>query len=210
MITNNEQHNSAQPPSNDSLQYSVNPRTGRQEYVFANLELVYPSGDAECGYEFCFEELRAMKRGLIDPTGRVVKQKKQKVVKETPAVERPVTPPKRAVSPKNTKAHSAKKLDIFQDTETTKVPAKMPVFADEAQPLPAPAKLQIFADSEQRPEVETSQVPVKIPILDENGEAPSAQDAASKAARRAKKEEKANRTRKLAIMEVKAEPQTGE
>jgi checkpoint serine/threonine-protein kinase len=148
----------------------VNPKTGRKEYVFANLELVYPSGDAESGYEFCFEELRAMKRGFIDPTGRVVKPKKQKVLKPQ-TDQRPITPPDREVLPKNTKSSSAKKLGIFHDTETNKGP-------------------------------------VKIPIFDDNDVPQTKQDAVAKAARKARKEERANRTRKIAIVEVKAEPQT--
>ena len=179
----------------------MNPKTGRKEYVFANLELVYPSGNAESGYEFCFEELRAMKRGLIDPTGRVVKPKKQKTVK-TQAEQRPVTPPEQSVSPKNTKVSSTRKLDIFQDTETSKVPVKIPVFEDnEAEKKPA--KTPIFQDV-----TETSRVPAKIPIFDDSEAPQPKSDAEAKAARKALKEEKANRTRKIEIMEVKAEPQT--
>jgi checkpoint serine/threonine-protein kinase len=211
----------------------VNPKTGRKEYVFANLELVYPSGDAESGYEFCFEELRAMKRGLIDPTGRAIKPKKQKLVKAK-AEQRPVTPPEQSLSPKNTKVSSSRKLDIFQDATTSKVSVKMPVFEDveknkspEKMPIfqdseesKPPAKLAVFQDAENSTpqakmsifqDTETSKVPAKIPIFDDS-EAPEANaDAAAKAARRAaRREEKANRTRKIAIVEVKAEPQTSE
>ena len=185
--------------------------------MYANLELVYPSGDAESGYEFCFEELRAMKRGLIDPTGRVIKPKKPKTSKNL-VEERPVTPSEQGISPKNSKSHSARKLDIFQDTETSKVPVKMPIFEDTEEARP-PAKMQIFEDGENsRPpakvaifqDTETSKVPAKIPIFDDS-EAPQPKpDAAVRASRKARKEEKANRTRKIAIMEVKAEPQTSE
>jgi checkpoint serine/threonine-protein kinase len=166
----------------------VNPKTGRKECVFANLELVYPSGDAESGYEFCFEELRAMKRGLIDPTGRIVKPKKQKVVGQQ-MESRPITPPGQEVSPKNTKTSSVRKLDIFHDTETSKVPVKMPIFEDSELP-------------------QTSKVPLKISVFEDSEVPQPKADAAAKAARKARREEKANRTRKIAIMEVKAEPQT--
>jgi checkpoint serine/threonine-protein kinase len=148
----------------------VNPKTGREDYVFANLELVYPSGDAESGYEFCFEELRAMKRGLIDPAGRVVKPKNQRPAKAQ-SDRRPSTPPEREVVPKNTRVGSSRKLDIFHDTEPSNVPVKIPIFDDSEAPQPK-------------------------------------QDATAKAAKKARKEEKANRTRKIAVMEVKAEPQT--
>jgi checkpoint serine/threonine-protein kinase len=193
----------------------VNPKTGRKEYVFANLELVYPSGDAESGYEFCFEELRAMKRGLIDPTGRVVKTKKREVSKKL-ASERPVTPPEQNVSPQNTKMHSERKFDIFQDTEASEVPMRMPVF-DDTLPSGAPAKLSIFQDNETSlapakmavfQDTETSKVPTKIPIFDDSEVPRSKSTAEAKTARKARREEKANRTRKLEIVEVKAEPQT--
>ncbi|KIW05543.1 uncharacterized protein PV09_03422 [Verruconis gallopava] len=184
--TNNEH-------SQSELQCSINPKTGRKEYVFANLELVYPSGDAESGYEFCFEELRAMKRGLIDPTGRVIKPKKQTATK-TDIEQRPVTPPNTAVSPKNTKVSSSRKLDIFQDTQTSKIPVKIPVFDDSvAQDQP----------------VSTTKVSKKIPVFDENGQPQVETDAAARAVKKKmRKEERANRTRKIEIMEVKAEPQT--
>ena len=143
-----------------------------------------------------------MKRGLIDPTGRVIKQRKPKMSKPQ-AQERPVTPPEQSISPKNTKSHSARKLDIFQDSETSKVPVKMPIFDDaENENVKPPTKMAFFQDTE------TSKVPTKIPIFDDSEAPQQKADAAAKAARKARKEEKANRTRKIAIMEVKAEPQT--
>ena len=42
----------------------MNPKTGRQECVFVNLEAVYPDAGKR-GAEFCFEELRARHRGLL-------------------------------------------------------------------------------------------------------------------------------------------------
>ena len=43
---------------------AVNPRTGRRERVFVNLEAVYPD-IRNPGHEVSFEELRAMKRGYM-------------------------------------------------------------------------------------------------------------------------------------------------
>lgn len=43
----------------------VNPRTGRAERVFVNLEAVYPNPD-DPSEELCFEELRAKHRGWLD------------------------------------------------------------------------------------------------------------------------------------------------
>lgn len=193
----------------------MNPKTGRKEYVFANLELVYPSGDAESGYEFCFEELRALKRGLIDPTGRAVKPKKQTMAKQ-PASERSVTRPEQVVSPGNTEKHSEGQLDIFQDIEASKLPTEMPVFEDVVLSA-APTKLSIFQDKEPSQvhakmdvfqDTETSKVPIKIPIFDDSKAPRSKSEAEAKIVRKSRREEKANRTRKLEIVEVKAEPQT--
>lgn len=163
----NDDENSSQ---SQSQQYTVNPKTGRKEYVFANLELVYPSGDAESGYEFCFEELRAMKRGLINRDGFVVKTKRPASPVSRPTFKQKATTDL-ILPPKTMKPESSHiKLSIFQDVETSKAPVKIP----------------IFDDSEARP------------------------DAAAKAAKKTRREEKANRTRKIEIMEVKAEPQTSE
>ncbi|KAF1816232.1 hypothetical protein P152DRAFT_388456 [Eremomyces bilateralis CBS 781.70] len=46
-------------------QETINPKTGRRECVFVNLEAVYPSQD-DMSSEFCFEELRAKHRGWLD------------------------------------------------------------------------------------------------------------------------------------------------
>ncbi|KAJ9608679.1 protein kinase [Cladophialophora chaetospira] len=54
----NKQSSSRDDPKQSSQ--VVNPRTGRVERVFVNLESVYPS---ESNVEFSFEELRAMSRG---------------------------------------------------------------------------------------------------------------------------------------------------
>jgi checkpoint serine/threonine-protein kinase len=44
---------------------AINPRTGRRERVFVDLESVYPDR-TNPAHEISFEELRAMKRGWMD------------------------------------------------------------------------------------------------------------------------------------------------
>jgi checkpoint serine/threonine-protein kinase len=44
---------------------TVNPRNGRSEHVFVNLEALYPSPEIN-GTELCFEELMAGHRGWLD------------------------------------------------------------------------------------------------------------------------------------------------
>lgn len=52
---------------------AVNPRTGRRERVFVDLEAVYPDY-RNPSHEVSFEELRAMKRGWMDKNWRAPKQ----------------------------------------------------------------------------------------------------------------------------------------
>lgn len=46
-------------------QVTVHPQTGRKEYIFVDLEAVYPSPD-EPGSELSFEEIMAAHRGWLD------------------------------------------------------------------------------------------------------------------------------------------------
>lgn len=48
-------------------QVIVNPKTGKRERIFVNLEAVYPNPDV-MGTEMSFEELRAQHRGWLDRT----------------------------------------------------------------------------------------------------------------------------------------------
>ena len=52
---------------------AVNPRTGRRERVFVDLEAAYPDY-RNPSHEVSFEELRAMKRGWMDKNWRAPKQ----------------------------------------------------------------------------------------------------------------------------------------
>ncbi|CAG8051636.1 unnamed protein product [Penicillium olsonii] len=57
---------------------AVNPRTGRRERVFVDLESVYPDR-SNPAHEMSFEELRAIKRGWMDKTWRKEKQALQQI-----------------------------------------------------------------------------------------------------------------------------------
>lgn len=52
---------------------AINPRTGRRERVFVNLDAVYPDY-FNANVEVSFEELRAMKRGWLDKNWRTHKE----------------------------------------------------------------------------------------------------------------------------------------
>lgn len=57
----------------------MNPRNGRSERIFVNLEAIYPTPDA-IGSELSFEELRASHRGLLSKVWKP--EPKSKVVDE--------------------------------------------------------------------------------------------------------------------------------
>jgi hypothetical protein len=88
------------------------------------------------------------------------------------------------------------------DSEPTKLekPTKMSIFADIEPSKPPTTKMSIFED------VEISKAPVKIPIFDDESAPAQRQEFTSK--KKSRREERTNRTRKLQILEVKAEPQT--
>ncbi|TID22417.1 hypothetical protein E2P81_ATG11522 [Venturia nashicola] len=180
---------------------TVNPDNGRHTQMVVDLESMYPDGDDTTGNEYCVEELRARHRGWLNRDWR----------KPRPHVSKskPLTPKPATVSPPE------ETLIEIEDPESIKPPSKMPIFADSKSMKPPPKKMSIFADAETSKQsskklqvfedVETSKALVKIPIFDDENAPQPRLDGAKRKARR---EEKANRTRKLEILEVKAEPQT--
>lgn len=66
--SNVQTESNTQPSRNEKPQHHVreatNPRTGRRERVFVNLEAVYPDYKNP-NHEVCFEELRAASRGWL-------------------------------------------------------------------------------------------------------------------------------------------------
>lgn len=67
---------------------AVNPRTGRRERVFVNLEAVYPDYK-DPTKEVSFEELRAMHRGWMDKDWRPQKAPFKKIPGNIAGSERP-------------------------------------------------------------------------------------------------------------------------
>ncbi|KAJ5088378.1 Mad3/BUB1 homology region 1 [Penicillium angulare] len=76
---------------------AVNPRTGRRERVFVDLEAVYPDRKNP-EHEISFEELRAMRRGWTSKNWRKQKEPLQQISGNAGGVELPIEKP-RAPSP---------------------------------------------------------------------------------------------------------------
>lgn len=136
----------------------MNPRTGRKECVFVDLESIYPTGDDKSGVEFCFEELRARRRGWLD-----IDWSKQR--KTSPAEQRPGSSDSRQSdnSPSRRKTQSSPVAQLEQGLQ------KLVPLNDENAPTGAPPQ---------------------------------------KTVKKSKKADRDNRTRRIRIMEVRAETQT--
>lgn len=171
--------------SRHAQQCVLNEKTGRLECVFVNLEAVYPEA-GNLSVEFCFEELRAKHRGMLNKDWRESKTALK------------------AHTPRNDS------FEILQDE-----PAQQESSIDElqSQPPQQPGKskdrgFKIFEDTpleslEMRPETQ-EQLSVKtLALNDENDEnaPPSKQEV--DLAKKARREERANRTRKIKVMDVK-------
>jgi len=183
----------------------TNPKTGKQECNLVNLEAVYPqAADGDMSVEFSFEELRARARGWLNRDWRAEREKQkpkhspQKVrgKAQRPEIPRTMTQaidaisPQKALPQKAVETRGQDSLQPVQDAEKS-ASTKFRVHNDEQQPAAVPEpKLQIHQDT------------------DENAQ-PCQQDLnAIKAAKKARREEKANRTRKIRVLEVKNESQT--
>ncbi|KAK5158496.1 protein kinase [Recurvomyces mirabilis] len=178
-------------------QCAMNPKTKRLECVFVNLEAVYPDFD---GSEYCFEELQARHRGWLDREWSRGREK-------TPAMQ---TKP----------AVVESKLDLQLDT--TSMFDRVPLPAEEVQlemPMeqtkPKQRGFKIFEDTapvqasvddhirEERALVE--KFSKTLALNDENDENAPMPKPSREAdlAKRIRREERANRTRKIQVMDVK-------
>jgi checkpoint serine/threonine-protein kinase len=92
---------------------AVNPRTGRRERVFVDLEAVYPD-HKNPAHEISFEELRAMRRGWMDKDWRRQKEPLQQISGNAPGEAPPA------------------KLKIFKDEPLSERPRQM--LATDEQP----------------------------------------------------------------------------
>ncbi|KAF1834308.1 hypothetical protein BDW02DRAFT_621915 [Decorospora gaudefroyi] len=81
------------------LQQAVNPRTGRLEVVFVDLEKVYPNPKDPMSEEYSFEELRAKHRGWMDYDWAAIRRKEQEQAKRAAEAATVAEHPKPKVAP---------------------------------------------------------------------------------------------------------------
>lgn len=188
-------------PSQD--QRVVNPRTGKIERVFVNLEAVYPEPNNP-GVEFCFEELRAARRGWLQQDWRVQKE----VAKE------PEHPPLVITSSFSVQIDPLPPAELLQVT-CAALQSILPESLNEdnipALVKPKKQKMMILRDedSENAPPINMVKA---LSLNDENDEnAPPSRAAQEREiTRRIRREERANKTRKIKVGKTKGETTTGE
>ncbi|KAK6393030.1 hypothetical protein LTR65_002721 [Meristemomyces frigidus] len=183
--------------SNHEQQCVLNPKTGRMECVFVSLEAVYPQ-NGKRSTEYCFEELRARHRGWLDKDWRRPKPQPESHATE-PAPE-PV-------------------FEIYQDAEPVPEPPQEAAFEIHIdKPMPPPKTKQrgfkIFEDAPPEPTPPRA-LPAKedkvlvetfaktLALNDENDENAPPRQRDVDIAKRLRREERANRTRKIKVMDVK-------
>ncbi|KAF2452277.1 hypothetical protein BDY21DRAFT_375675 [Lineolata rhizophorae] len=156
-------------------QKTVNPKTGRVEEVFADLEAVYPDAADPSAVEFCFEELRAKHRGWLECDWIAVRREE-------------------ALRAKEEEVERIDRDERARRREQQRVAATTDPAADEP--------------SSQRPEQQIVGGLRKLVVLndenDENAPPPPDKDiAAANLRKQRRREERANRTRKIKVMEVR-------
>ena len=169
-------------------QQAVNPRTGRVEVVFVDLEKVYPNHEDPMSEEYSFEELRAKHRGWMDHDWAAIRRKELEQEQE--------------------QARRAAEAAAAAAAAKQPKPKPMPLAPrqEPEQPKPKPMPLAPRQEPEQAAKPKT--VPLKGSVDDDMGNdenAPPSQVDVEKAraAKKARREERANRTRKIKVMETK-------
>ncbi|EKG09345.1 hypothetical protein MPH_13659 [Macrophomina phaseolina MS6] len=149
-------------------QQTVNPRTGKIERVFVNLEAVYPNAKDPTAAEFCFEELRARHRGWMKYDWKEINRQEAEARKQEQVK----------------KEHKERKILNPKDPQSP--------MRDPAAMLAKGLKQSVALND----------------VNDENAPPSQEEIQRAKMLKKQRKEERANRTRKIKVMEVQNETQT--
>lgn len=167
--------------------------------MFVNLEAVYPQTSRRSGGEYCFEELRARHRGWLDRDWQRSKCQPEPTLEQTPPVPDARDDYERLPEPEVEERHDAD-FDLHMDERAQQPKQKQRgfrIFEDTALELPAVAP----AEQEERVLVETFSK--TLALNDENDENAPPRQQDIDIAKRLRREERANRTRKIKVMDVK-------
>lgn len=177
------------------IQQTLNPKTGRLEIVFVDLQKVYPNREDPMSVELSFEELRAKHRGWLEMDWDAIRQAARDQDCRAPKISDAKQPnsAKTILAPKSVKEQSSVRPEPRHD----------------------PVESDLSLNDENAPPMikgttrATRAIPLKgsiedeLALNDENSPPSQADVEQAKAAKKARKEERANRTRKIRVMEVK-------
>ncbi|KAF2227735.1 hypothetical protein BDZ85DRAFT_271280 [Elsinoe ampelina] len=161
--------------SNHEAQCTINPRTGKREVVHVNLDVVY-TDIGRTKIEFSFEEVMAKHRGWLERDWKVENRARDEETRRMKFASPDKKPKKKGG------------FEIFHDSATPEAMVSPVVVVP--QPIQAeslPARTVVLND-------ENNENAIRRPAKDKND-----------VAKRMRKEEKANRTRKIKVMEVRHE-----
>jgi len=188
-------------PSQD--QRVVNLRTGKIERVFVDLEAVYPEL-SNPSVEYSFEELRAAKRGWLQHDWRAQKEVKKELEQPPLVISNSFSVPIEPLPP----------AELIQVTRAALQNIPLESLNEENNPAlmkPKKQKMMILRDEDGENAPPTNMLKI-LSLNDENDEnAPPSRAAQEREiARRIRKEERANKTRKIKVGKTKGETTTGE
>ena len=152
----------------------MNPKTGKPECVFVDLEAVYPNISDPMAAEFSFEELRAKHRGWMEYDWAAIRKKEEMKKSQAGAENRRhdkqsiMKEPKQRAGPVTDKSRREGRV----------------------QALAAGIEENLVLNDENTPPSQTDIEKVNL-------------------AKKIRREERANRTRKIKVMEVRGATQTG-
>ncbi|WPH00073.1 Hypothetical protein R9X50_00289600 [Acrodontium crateriforme] len=189
---------------NNEQQCVRNPRSGRMECVFVNLEAVYPNPGQRPSVEYCFEELRALHRRWRKPDQPHKQSNRDSKAKNLLG----------SAVKQMTEQVERMSLDIGMD-EAAKDPGlpTLDIDLDKEQPKPKARGFAIFEDLPEQPaqnskshkeeKVLIEKLTKTLALNDENDENAPPSRSEAEIARKVRREERANRTRKIQVMDVK-------
>ncbi|KAJ8602775.1 hypothetical protein MRB53_042361 [Persea americana] len=200
-------------------QVTLNPRSGRNERIVACLEAVY-ADSGEAGPEFCFEELRAARRGWLDRNWRAPKKSRSR--RSSPSQPQSIRHPPQVDHDLEIDTFSATfHNDLrIQDGEVASDAAAFSSHshAETLEPQREPYAIPPEPQSIRKAELEAPHSGMEksktflVHLHDENDDVdgPSHRPHVNQSAidKRLQREERANRTRRIKVREVKEETQT--
>jgi checkpoint serine/threonine-protein kinase len=184
----------------DNYQCVKNPKTGRLECVFVNLEAVYPQSIESS--EYSFEELRARHRGWMNKQWSRESKDTPQTLPTTQALDMTLSP---EIEQDQTTKAATKGFKIHLDGPgaVAETPPKakqrgFTIFEDESSvsgPSTKPTKAaEVVVETSSR----------TLALNDENDEnAAPPQPSEAEIRKKMRREERANRTRKIQVMDVK-------